>query len=256
MPIITLSKKEEVCDDLTIFKFRSDKFDFKPGQWITLSIEIDGKKVLRPYSIASSPDELPDLELFIKLVRKKEGNGTFTSKLFEAKEGDKFEFVKIGGTFILDETDKRKKILLSSGTGLAPYISMVRYEIKKYGKSKSIIVHGASYTKDLAYKEELEKYEKEGKIIKYIPTISRPDENKAWKGSTGRVESLIESNKLASILKEEITKEKYVIYACGHPNMIDFVVELLQKKCFIEHKDIKFERYWSVPKKTSQIVSL
>src|SRR3989338_5084266 len=91
-----------------------------------------------------------------------------------------YEVVKIGGIFILDENDSRKKILIGSGTGLAPYISMIRNYIEKHPKGNFIVIHGVSYENDLAYKDELKKYEKENKIIKYIPTISRPDENPNW----------------------------------------------------------------------------
>ncbi len=247
---LTLTGKEGICEDLAIFKFKSPKVDFKPGQWITIAAEISGKKVPRVYSIASAPYQLPILELFVKQVIKKEGQGIFTSKLFSAKKEAKFEIIKIGGNLTLNETDKRKKILVSSGTGIAPYISMIRHEIKRKGKSNSIIVYGASYIKDLGYKKELEGYEKQGKIIKYIPTISRPEENPSWKGETGRAEGIIQTGKLSKILREEITKEKYVIYACGHPGMVDNIINFFKTKSFEENKDIKFEKYWVEPKKS------
>ena len=246
---LTLVGKEEITAGLTIFKFKVSNLDFKPGQWVTLAAEVDDRKILRPYSVASAPYQLPEVELFVRAVIKDGKLGPFTSKLFVAKTGDRFEVVKVGGTFLLDESDKRRKILVASGTGLAPFISMIRHEIKKCGMSDSIVVHGVSYAKDLAYKEELERYTRTGKLIKYIPTISRAEQDASWKGETGRAESLIQNGRIDKILGEEITKEKYDVYACGHPRMVDSVVNFFKGKGFVENKDVKFERYWSEPKK-------
>ena len=157
----------------------------------------------------------------------------------------------ISNIFLLDENDKRKKIFVSSGTGLGPYISMIRQEIKDRGKCNCIIIHGVSHDYDLGYEKELNRYEKEGKIIKYIPTVSRKEENPEWKGEFGRAETLME-DRINKILNEKITKENYVIYACGHPGMIENIVKIFKLKGFIENKDIKFEKYWSQPKKITE----
>ena len=245
---LTLVKKEEITKGLAVFKFKTEKnLEFIPGQYVTLIAEIEGRRVLRPYSIASAPYQLPEIEFFVRYVLKDNKPGLFTSKLFNAKPGKKFETLKLAGMFLLDENDKRTKIFLASGTGLGPFISMIRHEIRKYGKSNSIVVHGVSRVSDLGYRKEIEKYVKGGKLRSYIPTISRPEENKKWKGETGRVENIL--GKLEKILKVKITKDKYVVYACGHPNMVDTAANYYKKLGFAENKDVKFERYWSEPKK-------
>ena len=249
---IELIEKEEINPALAIFKFKfNNPINFKPGQYITIISNIDSNRILRPYSISSAPYQLPEIEFFIRKVKNGEKPGIFTSKLFEAKEGTRYEILKVSGLFLLDENDKRKKIFVSSGTGLGPYISMIRQEIKDRGKCNCIIIHGVSHDYDLGYEKELNRYEKEGKIIKYIPTVSRKEENPEWKGEFGRAETLME-DRINKILNEKITKENYVIYACGHPGMIENIVKIFKLKGFIENKDIKFEKYWSQPKKITE----
>jgi len=243
-----LKKIKDISKGLSIFTFKiNPKFDFKPGQWLTLAYQEGDNKILRPYSIASSPSQMPDIELFVRLINFKNKFGKFTSKLFKAKIGEKFGIIKIGGKFLLEE-DKRKKIMISSGTGLAPYISMIRNQIENNSKCDFIVIHGVSYENDLSYREELEKYEKEEKIIKYIPAISRPEENKNWKGEVGRAEKLVISGRLSKILNESLDPKKYVFYLCGHPHMIEDINEYLKTIGFKEKEDIKFEKYWSSPR--------
>jgi len=101
---IELIEKEEINPALAIFKFKfNNPINFKPGQYITIISNIDSNRILRPYSISSAPYQLPEIEFFIRKVKNGEKPGIFTSKLFEAKEGTRYEIL----------TTKHTKLILS-----------------------------------------------------------------------------------------------------------------------------------------------
>ena len=105
---LILKEKNRIAESLAIFKFKADsKFDFKPGQYITLVADINNKKFIRPYSIASSPSEIPMVELYIKLITE-ENKGTFTKYLFNCKIEQEFEILKVNGLFILNNIPRNK----------------------------------------------------------------------------------------------------------------------------------------------------
>ena len=246
-----LKERKDINNGLAIFKFKvSPNFTFKPGQWATFEFEEDGKKILRPYSIASKPSKMPEIELFIRLINHDGKIGKFTGILFDSKINDNFKIVKVGGIFTLDCNDKRTNIFVASGTGLAPFISILEDYFEKNQAGNFIIIHGVSYKEDLAYFNLLTKYENEGKIIKYIPTLSRPKENKKWSGECGRVENLINGKKIQRYLNEKLDPKKHSFYLCGHPDMIENINKFLLSLGFKDKEDIKFEKYWSTPKKS------
>jgi ferredoxin--NADP+ reductase len=135
--------------------------------------------------------------------------------------------------------------MLSTVTGLAPSMSMVRQYLHDGGHESSeekqvfYIMYGASYIDELTYDVELrELAEKYPDVVKFVPTISRPTEarNDGWTGATGRVNTIAEEYLEKFGLSIDDTK----VYACGHPGMIEDMKEKLppQGWNFIE------ERFW------------
>src|SRR3989344_8605761 len=228
---VKLVSKIDITDTLAIFRFSiPTDLSFIPGQYITLYFEDNGKKIARPYSIGSCPQDLPFIDLFIKLITE-ENKGAFTKKLFSCDIGTEFNILKIGGDFILDNEDSRDIIMVCSGTGVAPYISMINDRVEKIkdGKSfsnKIFLLYGASFKKDLAFNEDIQEALDFGVIKEFIPTLSRED----WEGHKGRVETLFEDGTIEKLL--ELNKKKVVIYLCGHPGMIDNLKEFLKNKGF------------------------
>jgi len=210
-------KKNILTDELFIMWLRPErKFTFGPGQYCTLGYE--GTE--RPYSIVSAPHE-KDLELFLEMAPQSlRGKTSLTPKMYGLKVGTKIEMrPEACGRFVLDKNFETH-VMIATVTGIAPYISMLRaYLHGDYKKQYKIYVfQGASYKDEFGYDRELKKISERG-ILTYVPTISRPqeDRNKGWLGATGRVNEIV----LAQFEKYGITPVNTAVYLCGQHGMID-----------------------------------
>jgi ferredoxin--NADP+ reductase len=271
-----LLSRVEVSDGLAIFRFELERdFVFEPGQYATLWLTHDGKMLARPYSIVSSPSEKRCLEFYLNLVRE----GKLTPSLWEwsvieglrrGAPGTQAEISGPRGIFVLDPGDLRDLIWIASGTGLAPFISMIRKLKEDYFSSgrnvppRNIhLIHGVSYPTHLAYREELETIAAETLkaplrklAFHYLPTISRPFLDSTWAGLTGRAERILELQ-LGEGMQRPDSKESvpmktgtvirhntHVVYVSGHPGTIDNVVKILSPQGFRLDIDIKHERFY------------
>lgn len=240
--------------------------NFKPGQFATLGLtgthaRIDraqpeakppvdpAKLIVRAYSIASPPIEKEYIEFNITMVPA----GTFTPRLWNLKVGDPlFLGLKITGGFVMDEVPNDKNIvLIGTGTGLAPYMSMIKTFLKPDMQRHITIFHGVRTSQDLAYRSELELTARLNNKFHYFPIISRPKEDPIpWKHAVGHVQKLWEAKVLEPAWKMTPTPENTNIFLCGSPGMIDSMIELLGKDGFVENiprkqvGQIHVERYW------------
>ena len=245
----TIIDNQRLNDNLFILKVKPENFqipDFKPGQFATLglplSLETPEKLIQRAYSIASSNTEKNFLEFYIAKIT----NGKFTPRLYDMKTGDRLWLgPKLTGNFTLDPVQTDKNLwLISTGTGLGPYMSMIR-STNLGMNQKTILVHGVRYVEDLGYLEELNTLSKQREGFSYFPTISRPSEH--WKGRTGRIPQL-----WPSLLKETnviCSPNNSHIFLCGNPDMIKEMTSLLTRKGFKTHSrkepgQIHTEKYW------------
>ncbi|CAM3580213.1 ferredoxin--NADP reductase [Thalassospira profundimaris] len=208
----------------TLFTFKTTRdpgFRFINGQFAMIGLEVEGKPLLRAYSMVSANyDE--ELEFFSIKVP----NGPLTSRLQHIKVGDK---ILVGrkptGTLIHDNLLPGKNLwLLSTGTGLAPFMSVIRdYETyERY--DKVILVHGCREVRELAYQEfihsELPNNEFFGEDVQnkllYYPTVTREEFK-----HQGRITELMASGKLYEDLGlEKPTLENDRFMLCGNPEMI------------------------------------
>jgi len=200
----------------------------------------------RAYSIVSSPYER-ELEFFIELVAE----GELTPLLYQLRHGHEVMIRRsMKGRFTLDLKSGRKRhLLLATVTGVAPYVSYARtlYHDWKHGKLPAdielFLLHGASRSWELGYGEELQRIAGEVPWFEYVPTISRPWEDPAWQGETGRVEDLI--RKYADLW--ECVPGKTSAYLCGHPEMIETAMGILKRRGFPKDA-MEQEVYWIPPK--------
>jgi ferredoxin--NADP+ reductase len=149
------------------------------------------------------------------------------------------------GVFTIKDTigvdDPRFRVMVAAGTGSAPFLSMIRSELRRDEQadlSKWVLLHGASYPADLGYRDELHKYVATNKL-KYWGTVSRPKEAPDWKGDTGRVESFFEPGRIDDLEKRlglppgGFTPKNVVIFICGLTGTITGTIVPLIDRGFI-----------------------
>ncbi len=238
--------RKDYADDLWVIRVRPEqKLVFKPGQYATLGIEQDTQLVERPYSIVSSPLE-DEIEFFFELVPQ----GGLTPLLHKLQVGHTLWMRRQAkGLFTLDgKSGHKQHYLAATVTGVAPYVSIVRTVAHEAQQGKSpdlrmVLMQASSRSWEFAYREELEALSKESKWLRYIPTVSRPWEDVAWKGEVGRIEDVLRKY-LDSLALEPSTTTTYL---CGHPEMIANSKGILKRRGFAK-ESIREEVYW-VPKK-------
>jgi len=212
-----------------------DVFHFKPGQFVTLDLPISEKrnKRWRSYSIASYPDGTNVIELVIVLLE----GGLGTNYLFnEVIVGSELQLRGPQGVFVLPETLDRDLFFICTGTGVAPFRSMVHYIHQHHIPHQNIyLIFGTRYLGDCLYKEELEQLAMEMNGFYYLPTFSRED--KALQHiHHGYVHHLYEE----VVIKAENPSAYF--YLCGWKNMIDEAKEKILALGYDKH-DVRLELY-------------
>ncbi len=208
----------------TLFSFKATRdagLRFKNGQFVMIGLEVNGKPLLRAYSIASANYE-DEIEFFSIKVQ----DGPLTSILQNLKIGDELLMSKKPtGTLVLDDLLPGKNLyMLSTGTGLAPFLSLIRDPETYERFEKVILVHGVRQVNELAYTDLIENIlpndEFFAELVKdkliYYPTVTRePFRNQ------GRITTLIENGKLfEDIGLPRFNKETDRVMMCGSPTML------------------------------------
>ena len=234
LPRAQLVERRDVSDDLMVIKLRPEiDFKFKAGQYCTLGIGT----VERAYSIVSAPHE-KYLEIFVELVPAPDG--VLTPVMWNLNLGDSMSIrPRAKGIFLLDERSPQH-LMVGTVTGIAPFMSTLRSYFYRGGQGhKFYVLFGASYLDEFTYKEELEDIARNHpETVAFVPTVSRPAEerNAGWQGSTGRVNTIVEEN----IERFGLDPQNTLVYACGHPGMIEDVKDQLTPNGF----NVKEERFW------------
>ena len=219
-----------------VFSFtttRDHSLRFENGHFVMLGLQVDGKPLMRAYSIASA-----NHEEHLEFLSIKVADGPLTSRLQHIKPGDEVLVSrKPTGTLLLRDLRPGKRLyLLSSGTGLAPFMSLVKDPEVYERFEKVILVHGVRFRSELAYRDyiewELTHHEYLGEQVRnqlvYFPTVTR--ERFRYQG---RVTSLIESGKLfqdAGMPALDPAHDRVMI--CGSPAMLADLSALLDARGF------------------------
>lgn len=214
-----------------------ESFDFKPGQFVTLDLPIHEKinKRIRSYSIASWPDGTNVFELLIVLLE----TGMGTPYLFnEIHEGSEVIFRGPQGVFTLPDIIDKDLYFISTGTGIAPFRSMVHFlRLNDIPHKHIYLIFGTRVKEDLLYFNEMKRLEQEVENFHYIPTLSRQQ----WDGCCGYVHAIYEN-----LVHEKMVQGKELppagFYLCGWKNMIDEAKKRIQDLGY-DRKSIHQELY-------------
>lgn len=212
---------------------RDDGLRFDNGQFVMLGLMVDGRPLLRAYSVASANWE-EQLEFFsIKVA-----NGPLTSRLQHVREGDEVLVSRkpTGTLLISDLWPGRNLYLLATGTGLAPFLSVIKDPATYERFERVILTHGVRGVADLAYRDyiehELPRHEYLGEVIaaklSYYPAVSREDFP-----ARGRLTELFDSGRLGADLGlAEPDPEQDRAMICGGPEMLADFRALLDRRGF------------------------
>jgi ferredoxin--NADP+ reductase len=248
----TLVERVDLDPTLAIFRIRPDAVPaegmpwFLAGQYVTIGIG----EIQRAYSIASEPSDRRWLEFYIRYARDPETDTPLTHRLWELKAGARLQIgEKIAGRFTLERTapagNARVKLLVAAGTGLAPFVSMVRRARRGDGPvppAGLVVLHGVSHPHELAYRDELAGGSG-ASAVGYVPTVSRPAAHPEWTGLTGRVESLFDDGRIPGV---ELRPEKTAVYVCGFKDTIAGAVRRLLRHGFMP-EDRRMRRLVGIP---------
>jgi ferredoxin/flavodoxin---NADP+ reductase len=243
-----LVRREDATESLATFwvRFDAEPTPFVAGQYMTIGVFVEGEVgvppriVQRPYSIASPPAVAgtDGYEMYVRLVE----GGLFTPLLWRLPVGHRMRMIGPKGKFTLEPDDDRTHLFISSGTGNAPFVAMMRQLLVDGDPRRTVFLNGVSYERDLGYRSLVEGWERGGGYpVTFIPTVSRPEapQNEGWTGRTGRVESIV-----APVCDElGLTADNTIAYICGNPDMIIAAEETLLGRGFPEEQ-VKKELYW------------
>lgn len=222
----------------TLFSFtttRDPSLRFKTGQFVMIGLEVNGKPLMRAYSVVSANYE-DHLEFYSIKVQ----DGPLTSKLQHLKVGDTLLVSrKPTGSLIMDNLKAGKNLyLLSTGTGLAPFMSVVRDPEFYEAFDKIILTHGVRWNSELGYfnylTETLPNNEFFGEQVKdkliYYPTVTRDEFS-----TQGRLTDKIRDGKLfEDINLPALNPETDRVMICGSPSMLSELVDILEERGFSE----------------------
>ncbi len=214
---------------------------------ITTARRDPDKLIRRAYSIASSSQSDEFLEFCITVVM----SGDLTPRLFNLGIKDRiYVGPRAVGMFTLEKAPRdRHVVLVATGTGLAPYISMLRTDLECGGTRRIVVLHGARCSWDLGYRTELTSLARHCPNFTYLPVITRPQEDPTWRGRTGYLQDVLFSGVIEEATGLPLAPDNFHVYLCGNPGMIETVIERLSARGFVRDRGhdvgtIHTEEYW------------
>jgi ferredoxin--NADP+ reductase len=265
---VVITQRIEVAQGLIIIRVTPDGWqlpDFEPGQFAVLALPWSARRhpdadaeeeppknpdkpIRRAYSIASSSRSRAYIEFYVAMVSA----GALTPRIFALEIGDRLLMsTRISGMLTLNDVpEDQHLVLVATGTGLAPYMSMIRTSLEVESERRFAVIHGAYHSWDLGYRDELAMLDRLMPGFTYVPTLSHPHlEPTPWVGHTGFVQAVWTGGHLEREWGFKPAPEHTHVYLCGNPNMIEDMVELLTAEGFAEHSrrqpgNVHVERFW------------
>lgn len=197
-----------------------------PGQFVSFTGEVGGRRVTRPYSLAGLPQG-NRFELCLNRVKE----GLFSPWLFELEPGGTVAMQGPLGYFT-PRQPFRDSVLVATGTGVAPFRAFLQSEPVLASGARITLLFGARHEESLLYRAEFEQLERVRPGFRYMPTLTRPPEG--WQGRTGRVQAHLDD-----ALEGRADLD---VYICGMREMVDDIRRLLKERGF-ERRQIIAEKY-------------
>jgi ferredoxin/flavodoxin---NADP+ reductase len=207
-------------DALFSLRVQGARLAFEAGQFVRIALDIDGERVARPFSMVNAPDD-PTLEFYGIVVPE----GPLSPRLARLDAGDTLYVASNpAGFLVLSELpDAATLWLLSTGTGIAPFISMLRAGTPWRRFRDVVLVHAVRHARELVYRDEIEAMQN----LRYVPVVSREDASGALRG---RIPQLLRDGSLEAAAGLKLAPENSQVMLCGNPDMLkDGTAVLLER---------------------------
>ena len=223
-------KTEMANDSVKLLKLSvPENFQFKAGQYVSLSVPFEGKKYRKPFSIASFPGKEKAIELCVKILE----NSFTTDYISKLQKGEKVELFGPAGKFIIHKDSLEKDLFfIAVGTGIAPFRSMINHLLRKGFKKRIILIRGFRTEKNSIYDKEFSKLADKYRNFEFYNVFSRPEnavfENKGY---------------VQNFLQKYLPKNfSGYVYICGLSPMINAVNDKLISMGILKER-IFYEKY-------------
>lgn len=193
-------------------------FTFLPGQYATVTSEIDGKKVRRSYTISSSPTQRD----YIELTVKREQYGLESRHLHDRVDpGDLIEVAAPAGSFFFTGQEAEGIVLIAGGVGITPMMSVLRYLTDRAYPHDIFLLYGVRTPADIIFREELAHLARRHPNVHVTSIVAQPEDSD-WRGAVGFM-----TPEFVSAAAPEIVRRR--VHLCGPPAMMDAVRGVLQQ---------------------------
>jgi ferredoxin/flavodoxin---NADP+ reductase len=266
----TLVNRIDLGRELAIVRVQPDAGEipeFEPGQFLELALpspprpEVElataqlaageqprrARMTRRAYSLASAKVDRKVAEFYIVLVER----GRLTPRIWPLVEGDRLWMdTQPRGHFTLDDVPRGSDVLaIATGTGVAPYVSMLRTYRATGRWRRFVLVHGVRVAADLGYRSELQQMAAQSSDFLYLPVLSREPANSGWTGLRGRAQVALDEPAVRDMLAASRSTGSTHVLLCGNPEMISQTQAKLTAQGFVPHTrqqpgNLHVERYW------------
>ncbi|MEM6399016.1 MAG: FHA domain-containing protein [Cyanobacteria bacterium P01_D01_bin.116] len=211
--------------------FNGTSFNYKPGQFVILDLEVQGKQIKRPYSISSSPSRPYNLEITVKRVsspfnQSELSPGLVSNWLHDSfKVGDKLKISPPMGDFNYFENSHKKLLFISAGSGITPLMSMSRWLCDTTSDFSVIFIYSVRTQQDIIFREELEFMAEKYSNFKLVINLTGKELDLNWSGYKGRLNETM-------LLEIAPDFEERIAYACGSEGFLESLQTVLKELNF------------------------
>jgi ferredoxin--NADP+ reductase len=240
----TVVNQKRWSETLFTLCLKADVTGFEAGQFAKLALAVEGEMVARPYSFVNAPKERPHEFYYVTLPE-----GPLTQRLCKLETGDTIYLApRPSGFLVLSEVpDGTNLWLVSTGTGVGPFLSILKTETPWQRFEHVVLVHAVRHPEELTYRDIIERllHEHAGqmRLVCFVSREKKP-------GTLhGRIPAAIEDGRLEAAAGVELSAKTSQVMICGNPEMVTDTTEVLKRRAMRKHRrrepgHITVENYW------------
>jgi ferredoxin/flavodoxin---NADP+ reductase len=239
----TVAAQQRWTERLFSLKVDAD-IPFEAGQFAKLALDVGGERIARPYSFVNAPDERPNEFYYVTLPE-----GPLTQKLCKLKAGDGLYLApRPAGFLALSEVPDGENLwLISSGTGIGPFLSILKTEAPWKRFQRVVLVHAVRFTEELTHREVIDRLLRAH--AEQLSAVSFVSREAAAGALPGRIPAAIDDGRLESVAGVALSAEKSQVMICGNPAMVTDTSAVLARRGMKKHRrrdpgHITVENYW------------